>query len=854
MPALVLSLSCWLHTYLRIRPPTSPANSSSSTFNHLSLSSTSTVTLTSPSGTAEQYTFTSLLPPTTSQSSVFASTALPLLSTFTDDSRDGLLFCYGTTGSGKTYTVMGGESGSQEEGLLGRSVRWVWERVGGKVEGGEGETGGGRERRGKRGLLQDILWRSFGEPSRKLASMKAEVHISYFEIYNEKIYDLLSTANSQNGVTKDGNTTLSSWLGVASPTKSSSVKRKALPLKLDKDSTTGGKSVSGLREVSIGSLDQALSLISLGRINRQVYSTLLNSTSSRSHAVFTIRIVRNGVSSKFSIVDLAGSERQVNTGTSGERLKEAGSINKSLMVLGQCLETLRENVKREREGKKTALVPFRHSKLTEIFQTFFTGEGRAAMIVTVDPFNTSYEENVHVLRFSAVAREVVLISPPPTQAIQALPPSPEKEKKRARKSIKVSVGGREDEISVDVDVEEEGQGGEEEEDPVWKRCVELWEENRRLKLLLLDERVRWSERELEIKDTMADFYEGKIKELEEQHQHDVQERIAAEEQKTNRKIDIMNRAWQASRTSITESIEEEEEPEEEDEDAVLPQDEDCEPEMLRRMKEEQSESVDSTLSIQDIDTPSRQGGIAKSLVPSQRPVLSRTGSRLAYSTNYESEESDFENDDLEDDEDVTMHGRQRSRRSSLAKSLRSIRSSRSLRSIHTNAGHTPAPARPASRASVRFLTPADEDENDEDDRGLVDDIEEDVEAEGIPTKLVRARDSTAGRTPGRIASIASLRSVRSTKNMRSVAGQEFEVEVVSAHQRAASKGRVVRRKDIVEQEDDEEEERSLVVDVDEMGMASIQRKPSRRLLSRVRGEDVGEIDGYGPSSVRKPLR
>ncbi|KAH8914049.1 hypothetical protein BT69DRAFT_26671 [Atractiella rhizophila] len=66
-------------TYLRIRPPTSPANSSSSTFNHLSLSSTSTVTLTSPSGTAEQYTFTSLLPPTASQSSVFASTALPLL-------------------------------------------------------------------------------------------------------------------------------------------------------------------------------------------------------------------------------------------------------------------------------------------------------------------------------------------------------------------------------------------------------------------------------------------------------------------------------------------------------------------------------------------------------------------------------------------------------------------------------------------------------------------------------------------------------------------------------------------------------------------------------------------------------
>lgn len=82
-------------------------------------------------------------------------------------------------------------------------------------------------------------------------------------------------------------------------------------------------------------------------------------------------------------MDLAGSERMRNTGTSGDRLKEAGNINKSLMVLGQCLEVLRSNQQSMAapvvpgRKKKLAVVPFRHSKLTEIFQNFFVGDGRA---------------------------------------------------------------------------------------------------------------------------------------------------------------------------------------------------------------------------------------------------------------------------------------------------------------------------------------------------------------------------------------------------------------------------------------------------------------------------------------------
>jgi kinesin family protein 20 len=97
-----------------------------------------------------------------------------------------------------------------------------------------------------------------------------------------------------------------------------------------------------------------------GQSNRRVFSTLANRASSRSHSIFSIKIVRTSrtssheVTSKFSVVDLAGSERVVNTQTTGERLKEAGNINKSLMVLGQCMEVLRKNQERG-EGKKVRL-------------------------------------------------------------------------------------------------------------------------------------------------------------------------------------------------------------------------------------------------------------------------------------------------------------------------------------------------------------------------------------------------------------------------------------------------------------------------------------------------------------------
>jgi kinesin family protein 20 len=106
------------------------------------------------------------------------------------------------------------------------------------------------------------------------------------------------------------------------------------------------------------------------------------------------------MTSRLTLIDLAGSERSKNTQTSGERLKEAGNINKSLMVLGQCIEVMRANQKRVAqslgisEGQRSdtrdvkrslAVVPFRHSKLTEILMDYFTGEGRVVSTLSISP-------------------------------------------------------------------------------------------------------------------------------------------------------------------------------------------------------------------------------------------------------------------------------------------------------------------------------------------------------------------------------------------------------------------------------------------------------------------------------------
>ncbi|NXX61562.1 KI20A protein, partial [Scopus umbretta] len=217
------------------------------------------------------------------------------------------------------------------------------------------------------------------------------IWVSFFEIYNELIYDLLEPAlPGQN--------------------------RKRQTLRLCEDQT-GNPYVKDLNWINVRDADEAWKLLKLGRKNQSFASTHMNQNSSRSHSVFSIRILhlqRGGSEivpkiSELSLCDLAGSERCKDQ-KSGDRMKEANNINTSLHTLGRCIAALRQN---QQSKLKQTVVPFRDSKLTRVFQGFFTGRGRSCMIVNINQCASTYDETLYVAKFSAIASQ--LVQAPPTK-------------------------------------------------------------------------------------------------------------------------------------------------------------------------------------------------------------------------------------------------------------------------------------------------------------------------------------------------------------------------------------------------------------------------------------------------------
>ncbi|ORZ10767.1 kinesin motor domain-domain-containing protein [Absidia repens] len=318
----------------------------------------------------ERYRFTKIFTENVSQQDFFNNTTLPLIKDVLTG-ENALIFAYGVTNSGKSYSIMGTRT---DTGLLPRTLDVIFNSI--------------------KDYTSDSKVSSYLHTLIPIdGKYEYGIWVSYAEIYTERIYDLLIAPDKQR-------------------------KRKSLALKYEFRS--GHKYIAGLTEVKVRSIDEAYTILRQGQRNRAVFSTLMNQTSSRSHSIFTIRIVRvpiyeneyviedpsYAVVSKMSIVDLAGSERYRNTLNSGQRLKEAGNINKSLMVLGQCMETLRLNQLKSSMGKRRAIVPFRHSKLTELFKSSFEGDGKAVMVVNVNPTDTGFDENSHVMKFAAVAKDV----------------------------------------------------------------------------------------------------------------------------------------------------------------------------------------------------------------------------------------------------------------------------------------------------------------------------------------------------------------------------------------------------------------------------------------------------------------
>ncbi|PKX88535.1 kinesin family protein [Aspergillus novofumigatus IBT 16806] len=238
------------------------------------------------------------------------------------------------------------------------------------------------------------------------------VLVSMYEVYNDRIFDLLSPA--------------------VVPGQGSAMSRQGANAQKDRrrpllyKSTEGSpdrKVVAGLRKIACSTYEEALAVLEVGMTERRVTGTSANSVSSRSHGFFCLEVKRRmrnkrtgeetWIGNTLTVADLAGSERARTAKTAGSTLAEAGKINESLMYLGQCLQ-----MQSEIQEGKTALVPFRQCKLTELlFSNSFPSSSqtpgfnrhpqKAIMIVTADPLG-DYNATSQILRYSALAREVTV--------------------------------------------------------------------------------------------------------------------------------------------------------------------------------------------------------------------------------------------------------------------------------------------------------------------------------------------------------------------------------------------------------------------------------------------------------------
>ncbi|OMJ24526.1 Kinesin-like protein KIF23 [Smittium culicis] len=272
------------------------------------------------------------------------------------------------------------------------------------------------------------------------------IYLSYYEVYNENIYDLLdlnflSTTDQYNNKSSFGpksakknnsrNATNKNYNGFYPDIENSSNNTDRRPLQLRSENGKGTTTfIEGLTEIRVATVQDAIRVLLHGQAKRSVFSTNLNSASSRSHALCNIKLLKwknvpelipgNPIpdSSSFSIsslllVDLAGSERAKYTNNTGERLVESSKINVSLMSLKRCMDVLRFNSEVPKD--QSHIVPFNESKLTRLFQPALEGGSKTIMIACVDPHqlsgpknNIGRTETINVLEFSHVASTVLL--------------------------------------------------------------------------------------------------------------------------------------------------------------------------------------------------------------------------------------------------------------------------------------------------------------------------------------------------------------------------------------------------------------------------------------------------------------
>ncbi|XP_070033970.1 kinesin-like protein KIN-14K isoform X2 [Nicotiana tabacum] len=275
--------------------------------------------------------FNTVYSPTAIQAQVY-SDIQPLIQSVLDG-FNVCIFAYGQTGSGKTYTMTGPEGASEED--WGVNYR----------------------------ALNDL----FRISQMRESTFKYEIKVQMMEIYNEQVRDLLSSDGSQKR------------LGILST------------------SQPNGLAVPEASMFPVNGTSDVLDLMDTGLRNRAKGSTAMNERSSRSHSIVTIHVhgkdIKSGSSmhSSLHLVDLAGSERVDRSEVTGDRLKEAQHINKSLSALGDVISAL---------AQKNAHIPYRNSKLTQVLQTSLGGQAKTLMFVQLNPEVASYSETMSTLKFA----------------------------------------------------------------------------------------------------------------------------------------------------------------------------------------------------------------------------------------------------------------------------------------------------------------------------------------------------------------------------------------------------------------------------------------------------------------------
>jgi kinesin family protein 3/17 len=296
-----------------------------------------TVYVQNPAGQKVHFQFDFAYPDGISQEEVYEETAAPIVSGVLEG-FNGTIFAYGQTGTGKTYT-MDGKSNGEHRGIVPRAFEHIFEYM------------------ATNGENQQFM-----------------VTVTYVEIYNDELRDLLASGDSE-------------------------------PLKIRED-PQHGVTIRGVAMHKVQQLDDLWRLLAFGKKNRKVRKTNMNPESSRSHSILTLNVetlsqMEGGShvrSARLNLVDLAGSERIAKTGAEGAGMAEGININYELMILGNCIAAL--------TSKGNTHIPYRDSKLTMLLRDSLGGNARTMMIAALGPASYNFSETMSTLRYAERAKKI----------------------------------------------------------------------------------------------------------------------------------------------------------------------------------------------------------------------------------------------------------------------------------------------------------------------------------------------------------------------------------------------------------------------------------------------------------------